>query len=217
LARQHGADLRTGERVISAGEGRVVTDTGTYSAETIVLAAGPWLPELRPELAAAFTVSRQVLHWFALAPGSHEAHRDLPVFIWITGNGPEEFFYGFPAIDGPDGGLKVASEQFHAATTPAACRRQVAARESQQLHARFLARRLPGLRPRTVRTTTCLYTSTADSRFAIGAHPDDANLLVVSPCSGHGFKHSAAIGEAVAQLALTGESAIDLQPFALHR
>ena len=47
-------------------------------------------------------------------------HRDLPVFIWITGDGPEEFFYGFPAIDGPDGGLKVASEQFQDATTPAA-------------------------------------------------------------------------------------------------
>jgi sarcosine oxidase len=124
LAREQGAELRTGERVISAGERRVVTDAGMYTAETIVLAAGPWLTELRPELASAFTVSRQVLHWFALAPGAYEAHRDLPVFIWITGDGPEEFFYGFPAIDGPNGGLKVASEQFQAATTPAACGRE---------------------------------------------------------------------------------------------
>jgi sarcosine oxidase len=217
LAREHGADLRTGERVISAGDGRVVTDAGTYTAGTIVLTAGPWLTELRPELAPAFTVSRQVLHWFALEPGAYEAHRDLPVFIWITGDGAEEFFYGFPAIDGPDGGLKVASEQFQAATTPAACRRDVTAVQSRQLHARFLARRLPGLRPRTVRARTCLYTTTADSRFAIDAHPDDDNLLVVSACSGHGFKHSAAIGEAVAQLALTGTSAIDLQPFGLGR
>ncbi len=215
LAREHGADLRTGERVISVGERRVVTDAGTYGAETIVLAAGPWLPELRPELAAAFTVSRQVMHWFALAPGTYEAHRDLPVFIWITGDGPEEFFYGFPAIDGPDGGLKVASEQFRDATAPDACPREVTAQQSGQLHARFLARRLPGLRSAAVRATACLYTSTADSGFAIGAHPDDAGLLVVSPCSGHGFKHSAAIGEAVAQLALTRTSAIDLQPFAL--
>ncbi len=217
LAREHGADLRTGERVISAGERRVVTDAGTYGAGTIVLAAGPWLTELRPELAAAFTVSRQVMHWFALEPGAYEAHRDLPVFIWITGDGPEEFFYGFPAIDGADGGLKVASEQFQDATTPAACRRAITAEQSRQMHARFLARRLPGLSARTVKATTCLYTSTADSGFAIGAHPGDADLLVVSPCSGHGFKHSAAIGEAVAQLALSGESAIDLQPFGLGR
>src|SRR4051794_25838826 len=145
LAREHGADLRTGERVLAAGRHRVVTDAGTYSAETIVLAAGPWLPELRPELASAFAVSRQVLHWFALAPGTYDAHRELPVFIWITGAGPEQFFYGFPAIDGPDGGLKVASEQFQATTTPAACRREVTVGESRQMHARFIAGRLPGL------------------------------------------------------------------------
>jgi sarcosine oxidase len=217
LAREHGADLRTGERVIAAGQHRVVTAAGTYTAETIVLAAGAWLPELRPELASAFAVTRQDLHWFALAPGTYEAHRDLPVFIWITGDGPEEFFYGIPAIDGPDGGLKAGSEQFQATTTPAACRREVTAEASRRLHARFLARRLPGLQARTVRTTTCLYTSTADSGFAIDAHPDDAGLLVVAACSGHGFKHSAAIGEAVAQLALTGASAIDLRPFGLGR
>jgi sarcosine oxidase len=217
LAREHGAELRTGERVISAGQHRVVTDAGTYRAETIVLAAGPWLTELRPELAPAFAVTRQVLHWFALAPGTYEAHRDLPVFIWITGAGPERFFYGFPAIDGPDGGLKVASEQFQATTTPAACRREVTAEQSRQMHARLLAGRLPGLQTRTVKATTCLYTSTPDSNFAIGAHPGDAGLLIVSACSGHGFKHSPAIGEAVAQLALTGESAIDLQPFSLDR
>jgi sarcosine oxidase len=217
LAREHGADLRTGERVITAGQRRVVTEAGTYSGETIVLAAGPWLPELRPELASAFAVSRQVMHWFALAPGTYEAHRDLPVFIWITGDGPEQFFYGFPAIDGPDGGLKVASEQFQATTTPAACRREVTPEESRALHARFLAGRLPGLQARTVKATTCLYTSTADSSFAIGAHPGDADLLVVSACSGHGFKHSPAIGEAVAQRALTGESTIDLRPFGVGR
>jgi sarcosine oxidase len=217
LAREHGAGLRTGERVISAGQHRVVTDAGTYSAETIVLAAGSWLTELRPELASSFAVSRQVLHWFALAPGTYEDHRDLPVFIWITGDGPEQFFYGFPAIDGADGGLKVATEQFQATTTPAACRREVTVEESRQMHARFLAGRLPGLQARTIKATTCLYTSTADSSFAIGAHPDDADLLVVSACSGHGFKHSPAIGEAVAQLALTGDSTVDLQPFRVGR
>lgn len=217
LAREHGADLRTGERVISAGERRVVTDAGTYSADTIILAAGPWLPELRPELASAFTVSRQVLHWFALASGAYDDHRDLPVFIWITGDGPEEFFYGFPAIDGPDGGLKVASEQFQDVTTPAACRREVTTEQSRRMHARFVRRRLPGLRAQAVKATTCLYTSTADSGFAIGTHPADGDLLVVSACSGHGFKHSAAIGEAVAQLALTGSSTIDLEPFGLAR
>jgi len=42
-------------------------------------------------------------------------------------------------------------------------------------------------------------------------------VLLASPCSGHGFKHSAAIGETLAELALTGQSAIDISPFAIDR
>jgi sarcosine oxidase len=85
------------------------------------------------------------------------------------------------------------------------------------MHARHVAGRLPGLLPHAVRAVACLYTSTEDSGFSIDAHPDDEDLLVVSPCSGHGFKHSAAIGEVVTALALTGSSAIDLGPFGLGR
>ena len=122
------------------------------------------------------------------------------MFIWLTGDGAEEIFYGFPAIDGPEGGVKVAAEQFAATTTPAACRRSVSAGESRAMHERYLDGRLPGLLATTVRAVTCLYTSTADSHFAIDVHPDDETLVLVSACSGHGFKHSAAIGEAVARL-----------------
>jgi glycine/D-amino acid oxidase-like deaminating enzyme len=42
-------------------------------------------------------------------------------------------------------------------------------------------------------------------------------VQVVSACSGHGFKHSAAIGEAVAQRATTGSSTLDLSSFGLRR
>jgi sarcosine oxidase len=42
-------------------------------------------------------------------------------------------------------------------------------------------------------------------------------VLVASPCSGHGFKHSAAIGEALAELAIDGASRLDLTPFSLAR
>lgn len=41
--------------------------------------------------------------------------------------------------------------------------------------------------------------------------------MVVSACSGHGFKHSAGIGEAVAEHVATGRSSVDLAPFALSR
>ena len=52
--------------------------------------------------------------------------------------------------------------------------------------------------------------------ISIGKGVFDA-VLIVSPCSGHGFKHSPAIGEAVAQWILGGASDLDLEPFALAR
>ena len=62
-----------------------------------------------------------------------------------------------------------------------------------------------------------MYTVTPDSRFVIDRHPEHENVLVVSACSGHGFKHSPAIGEAVAQLAIGGRSELDLSGFSLTR
>ena len=62
-----------------------------------------------------------------------------------------------------------------------------------------------------------LYTMAPDSRFVIDHHPDSDRVTLVSACSGHGFKHSAAIGEAVAECVLEGRSALDLSPFARGR
>jgi sarcosine oxidase len=64
------------------------------------------------------------------------------------------------------------------------------------------------LRADDTRRATCLYTVSPDNGFIIDRWPESERLLVVSPCSGHGFKHSAAIGEAVSQQLLDGESGI---------
>ena len=77
--------------------------------------------------------------------------------------------------------------------------------------------RLLGLGPGAVRTATCMYTMTPDSRFVIDRHPERPNVIVASPCSGHGFKYSAAIGEVLAQLVTVGTSSLDISPFALAR
>ena len=69
--------------------------------------------------------------------------------------------------------------------------------------------RLPWLGPDPVRTLSCLYTCTRGSRFVIDRHPGHDAVLIVSPCSGHGFKHSPAIGEAVAQWVTDGAPELD--------
>src|ERR671930_152380 len=75
--------------------------------------------------------------------------------------------------------------------------------------------RLPGISARCLRAEACLYTVTPDFRFVIDEHPDSARIIVASPCSGHGFKHSAAIGESIAAWLMTGKRRIGLVPFPL--
>ena len=128
---------------------------------------------------------------------------------------PSEVIYGFPMIDGPSGGAKVAREQYVVETTADEVDRAVTPDEIEEMYERYVRHRLPGLSGRCVKATACLYTVTPDSRFVIDRLPSTPNVIVASPCSGHGFKHSAAIGECLAQLATQGHSTIDLSAFAL--
>lgn len=58
---------------------------------------------------------------------------------------------------------------------------------------------------------------TPDENFIIDFKPDSKRVILVSACSGHGFKHSAAIGEILSQLATIGTSSIDISSFSLGR
>jgi sarcosine oxidase len=66
---------------------------------------------------------------------------------------------------------------------------------------------------RCVRAVACKYTVMPGSRFVIDRHPETERVWVASACSGHGFKHSAAVGEALAELAVAGRTGYDLSAF----
>lgn len=221
LATRLGAETRLNTIVtaISAdGEGVRITleDGSTLLAGQAIVSAGSWAPGL---LGGVFTrilrPVRQVMHWFALAPDAPGAWRQAPVYMWPHGETQDGFFYGFPSQDGVS--VKTADEYYGAASDPNAIDRVVPDSDSQRMHRDHLAGRLKGLTSRVVKTATCIYTVTPDSAFLIDRHPEHSQILVASPCSGHGFKHSAAIGESLAQWALDGQPAIDLSPFALAR
>lgn len=220
LAGRLGARLCRDETVRSvaehAGGVRVVTDRQVYEAASVVLAAGPWLPGLVPSLAGHLAVHRQVQYWFA-TDRDHDRFASLPVFIWLHGPHDGEYVYGFPAVDGPAGGVKVATETFDAATTPASVDRGLREGEAAEMYAAHLEGRFRGLSPRCLRHTVCLYTVAPDFGFVLDALPGRGNVLVASPCSGHGFKHSAAIGECAAALALGCTPTIDVAAFRLDR
>ncbi len=215
LAKAHGASIRLDEgvRTINTEGGRAIveTDQGTYKPGVVVVCAGPWLPGLlNNRLPRHLVVRRQVLHWFTPeAPADYAADK-FPIFIWHWGSADTDVFYGFPDIGG---GVKVATEQMIAVTTPDSVARDVTAVESAEMFRVHVSGRLRGLNAVASKAATCLYTNSPDANFLIDRLPDCEGVIVVSACSGHGFKHSAAIGEAVAEMAITGATPEVLKSF----
>lgn len=222
LAHKYGAAIHTNERVerFSAHNKhvQVVTTRGSYDAAQLIICAGPWLPALlAAQFAQHFTVRRQVLYWFAArADIALYLPENCPVFIMERSDG-RPGIYGFPAFAGAAGGVKIATEQYETITTPDTVNRIVTSDEIATMYRETVAPYVPGLSERCINAATCLYTLTRDFGFVIDQHPEFSNVTLVSPCSGHGFKHSAAIGEALAERALDGRSTIDLTPFAFAR
>ena len=221
LARLHGARVRLGERVRSVipdGDGAIIgTEQTRYTPKITIVCAGPWLPQLLSnKVTGQLCVRRQVLHWFVNGqPRRYQyAPEHFPVFIWHWGSGGNDVFYGFPDIGG---GVKVATEQMIESTTAETVARDVDPAESAEMFATHVSGRLRGITAPAVNAATCLYTNAPGANFLIDCLPDLPNVIVVSACSGHGFKHSAAIGEAVAEMAITNAMQRVLLPFAAKR
>jgi sarcosine oxidase len=227
LAERAGAAIRRDTQVTaiepSADGVEIATADGTrYRAERVVIAAGAWLPRfVARTIAPHFTVTRQVLHWFEIK--SHPERftdANCPVFIWQlprTGD-IRSSIYGFPVNGDASLGVKVTHEESGGIADPDTIDRTVTAEESARVYRTYIEPFLPDLGPRCLRTETCMYTRVDRSRFVIDSDPRNARVTFVSACSGHGFKHSAAIGEAVAQQLTDGRPAhVDLEPFRLDR
>jgi sarcosine oxidase len=203
-----------------AGGVRVTCDDGDeLFADKLVVSVGSWLPELLgADLSKYFSVHRQVLYWFDIEQeyDSFKPGR-MPIWIWEVQVPGTDSMYGFPALDGPQGGVKIATEELEDPTTPSTVIREVRQEEIDHMRETQLRRYFPTVNTRCIKTAVCLYTMTPDSGFVIDFAPGSDRIVIVSPCSGHGFKHSAAIGESVAELAFQGSSSIDLSRFKLNR
>lgn len=222
LAGELGATIHTNETVIGFEENakgvEVYTNQGTYTAERLVLSVGPWLTELLPQLKPVFKVYRQVLYWFDIADSFEQfAPPKFPLFIWQL-KGAEAGVYGLPALDGPNGGFKIGSSNYLTEpVTPDSVERSVSAEETVEMFNSKVERCFPLANNKCLKSAVCLYTVTPDSAFVIDWLPDSQRIVICSPCSGHGFKHAAAIGESIAEMTTKGHSHLDLSAFKLAR
>jgi sarcosine oxidase len=123
--------------------------------------------------------------------------------------------YGFPRLT-----TGVKASIFHggeSVSDPDVCRRPADAAETRQLQ-EYLGIFIPTLRDAPVRATmTCVFTNTSDGRFIIDRHPAHPQVIISSPCSGHGFKFTSAVGEANADLVTGVRPHTDLSAFSLGR
>lgn len=222
VAQHFGATIHTHEKVTAfaaASDGvTVTTDRAQYRGDKLIIAAGPWLPGLlESRLAQHFNVYRQVMFWFDVDDaGESFLPASWPVFIWEL-QGRKYGIYGLPAVAGLGGGVKIATEQFERTVAADAAVQTVSDEEKRSMYEQCVAPYITHIRPRCIRAQSCLYTVTPDFAFVIDTHPESARVILASPCSGHGFKHSAAIGEALAEWVVDGTTRLDLSAFSLRR
>ena len=216
-ATKDGADVRRDEQVVGwevAGDVvQVTTERGEYRAAQLVLAAGAWMRTLVPELAGILTVSRQPIHWFE--PSSHPeeftpAH--CPVTLWEYAKG--RVFYTLPNFGD---GVKAAVHYEGDPVDPDRVNRQTSPDEDAQA-TDLLRRFMPHAKGHLLESQVCLYTNTPDLHFIIDVHPVYAKqVVVVSACSGHGFKFATAVGEIVVDLLAEATPRYDLSMFRMTR
>jgi sarcosine oxidase len=216
-AQKNGACIVNNEMVlaISFADDRVAITTagGVYTAEKVIISTGAWMSTLLPGLKLPLTVERQVLHWFKNTSG-HQQQKILaqkfPVYIWEYL--PGRLFYGFPDIGS---GIKIARHHQGKLIKPDELTQQVSGDEIEQM--KYIVDTHLNMEVVYDRSAVCMYTNTPDEDFIIDYHPEFKNVILASPCSGHGFKFSSITGKLLCDMATDGYFGLDISPFSLKR
>lgn len=204
VAAESGAELHLNEKVLNweAHDGRVevATDRAMYEAGHLIIAAGPWANQALRHM-FPLRVTRQVMVWIRPLGGIEPfLPRRFPVFLCDS---PEDGLpgYGFPAVDGPSGGVKAAIHGSDIECSPDTIDRLIHEIDGAEV-IRRLTPRFPALNGEIVKAATCMYTMTPDEHFIIGPHPQFPAVSIACGFSGHGFKFAPVVGEILADLAI---------------
>ena len=218
-AQAAGAEIRARERVLGweahpSGEGVVVqTDKGRYEAARLVLTAGAWMGELAAPLRSLAIPERQVLAWLQpLRPTLFTPER-FPVFNLELEEGR---YYGLPIYEVP--GFKFGRYHHRNETAAADQMRREVDAEDERLLRQFAERYFPDGAGPTLALRACLFTNTPDEHFVLDRHPEHLQVVLASPCSGHGYKFCSVVGEILADLATgDGQTRHDIRFLRLDR
>ncbi len=199
-----GAELHFGERISgweASGSGvSVRSESRSYAADRLVLAAGSWSDRILQLPGLNLQVERQVMVWFEPDDVAPFTPPRFPIYLLEGFDGYQ--YYGLPSRDRRT--AKAARHHGGEQTTPETVRREVTEQDVKTVRD-GLRDAVPALsRARLARSVTCLYTNTLDRHFVIGLHPGSASISLAAGFSGHGFKFSSVVGEILADLATGG-------------
>jgi sarcosine oxidase len=211
-AEKLGAELVTGHAVRRFGASpvgvEVETDHASYRARSLVVTPGAWAGDLLSALGVRFEVRRKAVFWYESERLEHRVENGCPTYLFETARG---IFYGFPRLDAR--GVKVAEHTGgQVIAEPLAVDRALAPEDERRVVG-FLAEHLPGVGPRRLAHSVCLYTMTPDEHYVIDLldrGPRAARVAFAAGLSGHGFKLTGVIGEALADLALAGRTELPI-------
>jgi sarcosine oxidase len=216
LAQSCGAVIRAREEVTrweaSRAGVKVWTDWASYEAKKLVISAGPWLAKLVDSAARIVNTERQALAWFQPLRLDLFLPERFPVFnLELDG----ARYYGLPVFGVP--GFKVGKyHHLHQPIDPDDPRRDVFP-EDEHLLRDFASRYFPDGAGPTMALRACIFTNTPDEHFILDHHPEFPEVLIASPCSGHGFKFSSVVGEIMADLVQKAETRHDISMHRLAR
>jgi sarcosine oxidase len=186
----HSATLRDSTRVVSVGaSAEVTTDEDSEGFDVAVVTAGAWAKPLVVSLGIDLPTrpTRETVAYFDF---------DEPRLTTLVEWGDPPVY----ALPNGDGVMKVGEHIAGPTTDPDDEGR--ANEESVRKLSAWVARRFPSANPQPRHAETCIYTNTPDESFILERHGD---VVIGSPCSGHGFKFAPLIGERLAALATAPE------------
>jgi sarcosine oxidase len=209
-AKKLGAELQTGITVLnwrqSANAIVVETDRGQFHAAKLVISAGAWAESLLRELNTRLEVRRKPVFWYPTNDESLRVDRGCPCYLFET---PAGVFYGIPQID--DFGFKVAEHTGGSTVAdPLAVDRDLNPADQARVES-FLADHIPTVGRPHSHHSVCLYTMSPDENFIVDIHPNHPQIAFAAGLSGHGFKFTCVLGEALADLALEGKTALSIE------
>tara|TARA_B100000700_G_scaffold327408_1_gene441895 strand:+ start:223 stop:1359 length:1137 start_codon:yes stop_codon:yes gene_type:complete len=216
-SKSNGSIHKFNERVLSweklSDSYKVVTDKGDYFSEKLIFSSGAWIKNLLPIINIPVKTERQVLLWFEPKKDKELfLNRNLPNTGWDLENGLE--FYTQPIIESK--GFKVAMHHNGKFISPDNLLRE-SNKDDIDIIRGFLEEYIPSANGELIDTRVCIYTDTPDYDFILDRHPEDDNIIICSPCSGHGFKFTPAIGEICSNMIVGQNIQYDLSEFSLSR